>query len=65
MKLTIIKQFRLVSISEINSFENKHGVILPQDYKNFLMHYNAYDIKETLFNKENKEFWLSNFYPKQ
>lgn len=62
-KLTITKSQIIPSACELNEFENKIGFSLPLEYRKFLLEQNPKSVKESLFKKDNKEFWLEHFYP--
>ncbi len=62
-KITIIKQSNPISIEDIELFEKQNNLNLPEQYKEFLIKYNVIDIQETLFKKNNREFWIDTFFP--
>ena len=61
--LTVTERCNVASLEELESFEQKHKICLPKDYKEFLLQVNPISVLETLFIKDNSEFWLSSFYP--
>ena len=62
-RLRIINQVELASEQEIAGFEQSYSIRLPMDFREYLKSVNAISILESLYIKDNLEFWVSDFYP--
>ncbi len=62
-ELTITDRLDVADIESIREFEDRHGISIPADYKQFLARYNAISVRETLYRVDGNEFWISEFYP--
>ena len=61
--ITITKNSVLPTLNEVNAFESSHKFSIPEALIGFWIKYNPISVLETLFNKDDKDYWLSNFYP--
>lgn len=61
MKLKIAVPNKKISLEEINTFEKEKNIILPEDYKHFLLECNGGKPNENryeLLDKEGQEYWI-------
>ena len=61
--LTVRRQISPPANLEVNDFEETYGILLPEDFKDFLRQYNLIDCEENLFILDREKFYLDVFYP--
>ncbi|MEM6965065.1 MAG: SMI1/KNR4 family protein [Bacteroidota bacterium] len=60
--ITILTSSPPATAATLSAFEAKHNIQLPTAYKKFLMEMNPRTIKEQVFQKEHREFWIHRFF---
>lgn len=61
--ITVLTRSPLAKERDIDAFENEYGIQFPPFFKTFLLEINARNIKEQVFTKGDREFWVHGFLP--